>query len=198
MRLTRATSSASVPCASKAVWPFYAPRAVEHGAVGMVSLPMASEGKLVGALDIYSRQAEQFTAEDVALGELLATQAGVAMQVAASFFAHRDLAAQMQQALASRAPIERAKGAEKPRRSVAGARPGGRTRPTIDDREPAPRAVREPAIANAPLDTQRHAVPRADGLTRREHGLLSGACSSGDDSWQADAAGSSTPSAPHG
>ena len=91
-------------------WPFYAPRAAEHGAVSMVSLPMASEGKLVGALDIYSRQAEQFTAEDVALGELLATQAGVAMQVAASFFAHRDLAAQMQQALASRAPIERAKG----------------------------------------------------------------------------------------
>lgn len=91
-------------------WPFYSPLAVGLGALSMVSLPMASEGKLVGALDLYARRAGQFTAEDVALGELLATQAGVAMQVAASFFAHRDLADQMQQALVSRARIEQAKG----------------------------------------------------------------------------------------
>ena len=91
-------------------WPFYAPRAVGLGARSMVSLPMAAEGKVVGALNVYSREADRFTAEDVSLGELLATQAGVAMQVAASFFRHRDLAEQMQQAVQSRARIEQAKG----------------------------------------------------------------------------------------
>lgn len=77
-------------------WPFYAPRAVAVGARSMVSLPMSSEGKVVGALDLYSREPGRFSAEDVSLGELMAAQAGVAMQVAASFFRHRDLAAQMQ------------------------------------------------------------------------------------------------------
>ncbi len=91
-------------------WPFYTRRAVKLGARSMVCLPMSSEGKIVGALDVYSRQPERFSAEDVSLAELIATQAGVAMQVAASFFRHRDLAAQMQTALASRARIEQAKG----------------------------------------------------------------------------------------
>ncbi len=91
-------------------WPFYAPRAVELGARSMVSLPMSSEGKLVGALNVYARQPSRFTSEEVALGELIAAQAGVAIQVAASFFRHRDLAVQMQTALTSRARIEQAKG----------------------------------------------------------------------------------------
>ena len=91
-------------------WPFYAQRAVALGALSMISLPMSSEGRVVGALNVYSRQTDGFSAEEVALGELMAAQAGIAMQVAASFFQHRDLALQMQQALASRAVIEQAKG----------------------------------------------------------------------------------------
>jgi GAF domain-containing protein len=91
-------------------WPFYSARAVELGARSMVSLPMSSEGRVVGALNVYSRRPDGFAAEEVALAELLSAQAGIAMQVAASFFQHRDLAAQMQQALASRARIEQAKG----------------------------------------------------------------------------------------
>jgi GAF domain-containing protein len=91
-------------------WPFYAPRATEQGARSMVSLPMASEGRIVGALNVYSREPDRFGKAEVSLGELLAAQAGVAMQVAASFFRHRDLAEQMQQAMTSRARIEQAKG----------------------------------------------------------------------------------------
>ena len=91
-------------------WPFYAQRAVALGALSMISLPMSSEGRVVGALNVYSRQTDGFSAEEVALGELMAAQAGIAMQVAASFFQHRDLALQMQQALSSRAGIEQAKG----------------------------------------------------------------------------------------
>lgn len=91
-------------------WPFYSPRAVAAGARSMVSMPMSAEGRIVGALNVYSRAPDAFTAEEVSLGELMAAQAGVAMQVAASFFRHRDLAQQMQSALASRARIEQAKG----------------------------------------------------------------------------------------
>jgi GAF domain-containing protein len=91
-------------------WPIYAERAVGLGARSMVSLPMSSDGKIVGALNMYCRTPDGFTAEEVALAELMAAQAGIAMQVAASFFQHRDLAEQMRQALASRARIEQAKG----------------------------------------------------------------------------------------
>lgn len=91
-------------------WPFYAPRALEHGALSMVSLPMSAESHILGALNLYSRQADSFPAETVSLGELLAAQAGMATQVAASFFRHRDLGEQMRQAMQSRAVIEQAKG----------------------------------------------------------------------------------------
>ena len=95
-------------------WPFYVRRAAELRARSMVSLPMPSEGRTVGALDVYSRRADGFTAEDVSLGELMAAQAGLALQVAASFsrhrHRHRNLVEQMQTALASRARIEQAKG----------------------------------------------------------------------------------------
>ena len=91
-------------------WPFYVRRAAEQGARSMVALPISSESKVLGALNIYSRQIDAFSARDVSLAELVAAQSGVAMQVAASFFRHRDLAEQMQTALASRARIEQAKG----------------------------------------------------------------------------------------
>jgi GAF domain-containing protein len=88
-------------------WPFYAQRAVEAGARSMVSAPMASEGKILGALNIYSRQPDAFGAEDVSLLEIMAAQAGMATQVAASFFRHRDLGDQLRQAMQSRASSSR-------------------------------------------------------------------------------------------
>ena len=91
-------------------WPFYAARAAEHGARSMVSLPMTAEGKVLGALDVYSRQQDAFDAEAVAVCELIAAQAGIATQVAASFFRHRDLGVQLRRAMQSRAVIEQAKG----------------------------------------------------------------------------------------
>jgi GAF domain-containing protein len=44
-------------------WPFYAPRAVAQGARSSLSLPMAAEGKLIGALNLYSKQPDAFDAE---------------------------------------------------------------------------------------------------------------------------------------
>jgi GAF domain-containing protein len=91
-------------------WPSYLPRAADLGARSMLSLPMAAEGNVIGALNIYSRQPDVFDAEAASLGEIVAAHAGLASQVAAAFFQHRDLSAQLTDAMQSRAAIEQAKG----------------------------------------------------------------------------------------
>lgn len=91
-------------------WPFYGPRATALGARSSVSVPMSSEGKIVGALNLYSREVDAFSTEAVSLGELIAAHAGMAVQVATAFFGHRELADQLREAMESRAVIEQAKG----------------------------------------------------------------------------------------
>lgn len=91
-------------------WPSFVPRAVERGGRSMVSLPMSAEGKVVGALNVYSREADAFSAEAVSIAEIAAAHAGLASQVAAAMFGHRDLAHQLSEAMRSRSVIEQAKG----------------------------------------------------------------------------------------
>ena len=91
-------------------WPSYLPRAVAAGARSMVSVPTSAEGRLIGALDLYSRTVDAFDAEAVSIAEVVAAHAGLAGQVSAAFFRHRDLAAQLSEAMRSRAVIEQAKG----------------------------------------------------------------------------------------
>jgi GAF domain-containing protein len=91
-------------------WPSYMPRALELGARSMMSLPMTTESKVIGALNLYSRSVDAFDAEAVALGELFAGHASLASQVSASLFDQRQLAEQLRDAMRSRATIEQAKG----------------------------------------------------------------------------------------
>jgi transcriptional regulator with GAF, ATPase, and Fis domain len=91
-------------------WPFYAPRAVELGARSIISLPLAVETKLLGALNLYARQADAFDATAVSVAEIIAAHAGLAAQVAGLLFRHRELGEGLQQAMVSRAAIEQAKG----------------------------------------------------------------------------------------
>src|SRR3954447_8144763 len=91
-------------------WPSYVPRALDQGARSVMSLPMAAEGSVIGALNLYSRESEAFDAEAASIGEIVAAHAGLASQVSAAFFGHRDLADQMSEAMSSRAVIEQAKG----------------------------------------------------------------------------------------
>jgi transcriptional regulator with GAF, ATPase, and Fis domain len=95
---------------SEARWPSYVPRALEHGARSILSLPMAAEGSIIGALNLYSREPEAFDAEAASIGEIVSAHAGLASQVSAAFFGHRDLADQLSEAMQSRAVIEQAKG----------------------------------------------------------------------------------------
>jgi GAF domain-containing protein len=95
---------------SETRWPAYSRRALEQGARSMLSIPMSAEGKLIGALNLYSQEPEAFDPEAVSLGEIVAGHAGLASQVAAAFFGHRDLAKNLAEAMQSRAVIEQAKG----------------------------------------------------------------------------------------
>jgi GAF domain-containing protein len=91
-------------------WPSYMPRAVEIGARSMVSLPLTTETKVTGALNVYSRSVDAFDAEHVSVAELIAGHASLASRVAASLHQHKELTAQLREAITSRALIEQAKG----------------------------------------------------------------------------------------
>lgn len=91
-------------------FPTYGPKASELGACSALSLPLAADGRTVGALNLYSRRADAFDAEIVAVGELLAAHAALAISAATAYYSSQALAEQMRQALESRAVIEQAKG----------------------------------------------------------------------------------------
>lgn len=91
-------------------WPAYVARALPHGARSVVSVPLQSDGRLFGAMNLYARTPDAFDGEGVALAQVIAGHAGLASQVAAAFFRHKELAEQMREAMAGRAVIEQAKG----------------------------------------------------------------------------------------
>lgn len=91
-------------------FPSYGPRAGAAGARSTLSVPLASDGRTVGALNLYSRQPDAFGTGAVAVATLLAAHASLALQAMSAYLSHRDLAGQLQEALRSRAEIEQAKG----------------------------------------------------------------------------------------
>lgn len=91
-------------------FPAYGARAAERGARSALSLPLAADGRTVGALNLYSRRVDAFDREALAVGELLAAHAALAVQAAMAYYSSRDLAEQMRSAMESRAQIEQAKG----------------------------------------------------------------------------------------
>jgi GAF domain-containing protein len=99
-------------------WPSYARAAAGSGLRSSVSLPLSAHGQVVGALNLYGTGPGAFRAQDVALGELLASHAAVAVHGASLYYASRDLAGQLREAMASRAVIEQAKGVVMARQGV--------------------------------------------------------------------------------
>jgi GAF domain-containing protein len=95
---------------SETRWPSYMPRAVEHGALSMMSIPMTVEAKTIGAINVYAKEVDAFGAEDVSVAEIIAAHASLATQVTSTLHEHRNLSEQLRTAMASRATIEQAKG----------------------------------------------------------------------------------------
>jgi GAF domain-containing protein len=91
-------------------WPSYGPRAAAEGARSTLSLPASADGRIVAALNVYSRQPAAFDADAVTVGQVIAAHAGLTAQISSALQGHRKIAEQLQEAMTSRAVIEQAKG----------------------------------------------------------------------------------------
>ncbi|SNR45955.1 GAF and ANTAR domain-containing protein [Blastococcus mobilis] len=91
-------------------WRDYAQRAVEHGSLSSLSIPLPLGEGIAGALNVYAREPAAFDEESREAGRRFAPYAGVAV---ANMFAYENahaLADHLQVAIESRAVIDQAKG----------------------------------------------------------------------------------------
>ncbi|HZA05504.1 MAG TPA: ANTAR domain-containing protein [Propionibacteriaceae bacterium] len=91
-------------------YPDFAAVSRRAGVRHVVSLGLPVQYQVSGALNMYSRQAEPHDEAALALAKTVAAYAGAVVANAAQYDSAAELAAQMQQALSSRAVIEQAKG----------------------------------------------------------------------------------------
>ena len=91
-------------------WPDYSPRALELGVRSSLSVPLPTQEHVVAALNWYSTKPGAFTAEHVRPAESFAAQVAVAVANAHHYNSVATTARQMQEAMATRAVIEQAKG----------------------------------------------------------------------------------------
>jgi GAF domain-containing protein len=91
-------------------WPDYAQRAVEHGNLSSLSVPLLPDGDLSGALNIYARQVNAFDADARAAAARFGPYAAVAIGNMQAYASSRATAQNLQVALESRAVIDQAKG----------------------------------------------------------------------------------------
>ncbi|MCU1676693.1 MAG: histidine kinase [Frankiales bacterium] len=99
-----------VDMALESRWPDWSPIALAHGAFSSLSVPLRVQGRIVGALNIYSRIVCGFDGDTIAIAESFASYAGVAVANAELYAATAALAANMEAAMRSRSVIEQAKG----------------------------------------------------------------------------------------
>jgi GAF domain-containing protein len=93
-------------------WPDYLPRAVEHGNLSSLSVPLAIDQKedVTGALNIYARRAGAFDEGSRSVATRFGPYAAVAAGNLYGYQRARDMADNLQIALESRAVIDQAKG----------------------------------------------------------------------------------------
>jgi GAF domain-containing protein len=132
-------------------WPTYGPRAVELGARSLISIPLTMESKLLGALNLYAREPNSFDAEGVSVAEIIAGHAGLASQVAATLFRHKELGEGLMQAMHSRATIEQAKGILMSRHKITADAAFDRLRTASSHRNVKLRALAEEVVETGEL-----------------------------------------------
>jgi GAF domain-containing protein len=89
-------------------WPEFAAAALAAGVSSTLSLPLIVGQTALGALNLYSYDRRAFVDDDTA--HVFAAQAAVVLANSQAYWAAQALAAQLEQALTSRAVIEQAKG----------------------------------------------------------------------------------------
>jgi GAF domain-containing protein len=93
-------------------WPDYTPRAVEHGNLSSLSIPLAidKDERVTGALNVYARRPDAFDEASRSVATRFAPYAAVAAGNLYAYQSARDMADNLQTALESRAVIDQAKG----------------------------------------------------------------------------------------
>ncbi len=92
------------------LWPEFSQGAADHGVLSTLSLPLVVRDEAIGALNLYSRAADGFDEQDEQLGIRFAQQASVALANAQTYQSAHRLTRELNEALASRAVIDQAKG----------------------------------------------------------------------------------------
>ncbi len=96
--------------AEKARWPEFEAQAASHGIRSCLALPLNTDGKPVGALNLYAREASAFGLAEARLAENFAHNASGALSLAARLASHAALIEQLRSSLASRGVIDQALG----------------------------------------------------------------------------------------
>ena len=91
-------------------WPNYTPRAIELGIRSSLSVPLPTQEHVVAALNWYSTKPGAFTEEHIGPAQTFAAQVAVAVTNAHLYNTVATTSRQMQEAMATRAVIEQAKG----------------------------------------------------------------------------------------
>jgi GAF domain-containing protein len=91
-------------------WPTYRTKAIELGLCSVIGVPLNAHGQTIGVLNVYRAEPGAWSSEDVEACEILAAMGAGYILHANQLRASQELAEQLQEALDSRAIIERAKG----------------------------------------------------------------------------------------
>lgn len=91
-------------------WPEMSSRAAELGVHSSLSAPLIVGDKGIGALNFYGKKESAFSDQDADTAQTFGMHAGVVLANAMAFWQAYELSQQLEQALASRADIEQAKG----------------------------------------------------------------------------------------
>jgi transcriptional regulator with GAF, ATPase, and Fis domain len=100
-------------------WPAFIPRARERGINSILSTPLLTQTRPMGALNIYSLRARAFAKPELELSSMLASRASDLLVSAAMDVSMEDLSRQLQEALKGRDVIAQARGVLMERHGVA-------------------------------------------------------------------------------
>jgi GAF domain-containing protein len=96
--------------ADKARWPGFERRAASHGIRSCLALPLRSEGRRIGALNLYARTASAFGAAEAQRAADFAENASGALTLAIRLASYAALIEQLRSSLVSRTVIDQALG----------------------------------------------------------------------------------------
>src|SRR6266571_896023 len=96
--------------AEKARWPEFEAQAASHGIRSCLALPLSADGKRVGALNLYARDASAFGAAEAQRAGSFAENASGALLLAMRLASHAALIEQLRSSLTSRTVIDQALG----------------------------------------------------------------------------------------